>query len=137
MSSGLPELPHGGQVRGVGIDLVDCARIRSAMERHGERFLQRVFTATELEYCLGMKEPVPSLAARFAAKEAVAKAFTTGIGAELGWQSIEVVRGSREQPLIRLDAGGIRLMRQLGCREVLISLSHTNSTATAIALLIV
>lgn len=129
-------LPAGGTVRGVGVDLIECARLQSALERHGERFLQRVFTAGERAYCLGMKNPVPHLAARFAAKEAVAKCFTTGIGAELGWLSIEVVKGSREQPLIQLDAAGTHLLHSIGCRDVLISLAHTVHYGMAYALLI-
>src|SRR5690606_13877884 len=100
------KLPHKGPVIGVGIDMVEIERIRKAIERHGDRFLKRVFTDGELGYCMDKKDPASSLAARFAAKEAVSKAFTTGIGEELNWTSIEVVRGSREEPAIALDGKG-------------------------------
>lgn len=130
------KLPHKGPVIGVGIDLVEIGRIRSAIERHGERFLRRVFTEEEQRYCFDKKDPAPSLAARFAAKEAVSKAFTTGIGAELNWTSIEVVRGSREEPAIMLDSKGQALLEQVGGQGVLISLTHTEAHAMAIALII-
>ena len=84
------QLPPGGLLIGLGADLVDVERIRGVVDRQGDRFLQRVFTEEERTYCFGMKIPFPHLAARFAAKEAVSKAFTTGIGAELGWKSISV-----------------------------------------------
>ncbi|MEZ0218189.1 MAG: holo-ACP synthase, partial [Rariglobus sp.] len=87
------ELPPGGILIGLGSDLVDVARVAGVRERQGERFLSRVFTTEERTYCDGMKYPDKHYAARFAAKEAVSKAFTTGIGAELGWKSISVYHG--------------------------------------------
>jgi len=129
-------LPPGGVVRGVGVDLIECARIDKVHTRQGDRFLQRVYTEAEQAYCLGMRNPTPHLAARFAAKEAVAKAFTTGIGAHLGWKSIEVTKGPREEPHIRLDAQGETLLKQLGARQILISLSHTEFYGHAVALLL-
>lgn len=75
------DLPPGGILLGLGCDLIEVERIRGVMERQGERFLNRVFTAEERAYCDGMKHPHKHYAARFAAKEAVSKCFTTGIGA--------------------------------------------------------
>lgn len=129
-------LPEGGIVRGVGTDLIECARIERVLDRQRERFLERVFTEGERDYCLGMRNPVPHLAARFAAKEAVSKCFTTGIGQSLGWKSIEVIKGRREEPHIRLDEGGLALMRELGANEVLISLAHTGTYGLAFAVLV-
>jgi len=129
-------LPEGGIVRGVGTDLIECERIGRVYERQGERFLERVFTEGERNYCLKMKNPVPHLAARFAAKEAVSKCFTTGIGEALGWRSIEVIKGSREEPYIRLDARGTVLMEALGCDDILISLAHTENYGIAYAVLV-
>lgn len=129
-------LPVGGRVIGVGTDLIECSRIARVFERQQERFLERVFTEQERAYCLARKNPVPHLAARFAAKEAVSKAFTTGIGAELGWKSIEVIKGSREQPLIRLDAQGQALLARVGGTDVLITLSHTENYGHAVALVV-
>jgi holo-[acyl-carrier protein] synthase len=136
MSVPLPQLPAGGIIRGIGIDLVDCHRISAARERHGDRFLHRVYTRSELDYCMGQRDPIPSLAARFAAKEAVAKAFTTGIGGELGWHSIGVMHGDRQQPIIQLDAAGLKLLNQLSASDVLISLTHTAALAAAVAVIV-
>ncbi|MBE7537474.1 MAG: holo-ACP synthase [Opitutaceae bacterium] len=130
------DLPSGGVLLGLGTDIVDVARIRSAHERHGERFLSRVFTDEERAYCLQMAHPHKHLAARFAAKEAVSKAFSTGIGAELGWKSISVYHGTRLDPRIRLDEGGVDLLRRFGGTQVLVSLSHTDTAALAVAAIV-
>ena len=126
-------LPPGGLLLGLGSDLIDVERIAGVLERQGERFLNRVFTDEERAYCFGMKYPHKHLAARFAAKEAVSKAFTTGIGAELGWKSISVYHGSRHEPLVRLDEKGEALLRQVGGTNVLLTLSHTDTAAMAVA----
>jgi holo-[acyl-carrier protein] synthase len=127
------ELPPGGILIGLGSDLVDVARVAGVRERQGERFLSRVFTDEERVYCDGMKYPDKHYAARFAAKEAVSKAFTTGIGAELGWKSISVYHGSRHEPLVRLDEKGTALLKQVGGTHVLLTLSHTDTAAMAVA----
>lgn len=129
-------IPEGGIVRGTGTDLIECARIQRVYERQQQRFLNRVFTEGEQAYCLKMKNPIPHLAARFAAKEAVSKCFTTGIGELLGWRSIEVVKGEREEPHIRLDEKGRKLLEKLGADEVLVSLAHTENYGLAFAVLV-
>ena len=129
-------LPPGSHVVGLGADLIEVERIRGVIERQGERFLARVFTDEERAYCGGMKHPHKHYAARFAAKEAVSKCFSTGIGAELGWRSISVYHGERHQPLVRLDAQGEALLRQVGATHVLLTLSHTETSALAVALLV-
>lgn len=129
-------LPPGGLLIGLGADLIEVERIRGVVERQGERFLKRVFTDEERAYCFGMKIPFPHLAARFAAKEAVSKAFTTGIGAELGWKSISVYHGVRHEPLVRLDEKGLELLKHVGASDVLLTLSHTQTAAMAVAALI-
>lgn len=129
-------LPIDGVVCGLGADFIEVERIEMVHRRHGERFLRRVFTPGEAAYCLGMKNPYPHLAARFAAKEAVSKAFTTGIGAELGWTSIEIVKGEREEPLVNLDQRGLDLLRHLKAHAVLVSLSHTQKAAMAVAMVL-
>jgi len=75
-------------VLGVGVDLVENVRIQHSLDRFGQRFLRRIFTAGEIEYCQSMKFPTRHFAARFAAKEAVSKAFGTGIGSAMGWKDI-------------------------------------------------
>ncbi len=130
------ELEEGGIVLGLGTDMVDVERIRRSHERHGERFLKRVFTAVEQEYCLAQSNPYPHLAARFAAKEAVSKAFSTGIGAEFSWTSLSVEHGERSQPLARLDEKGRALLESVGGTNVLLSLSHTATIGHAVALVV-
>ena len=119
------QLPPGGILLGLGCDVIEVERVRGVLERQGERFLQRVFTGEERTYSFGHKFPHRHLAARFAAKEAVSKAFTTGIGAELGWKSVSIYHGSRREPLVRLDDKGRALLAQVGATHVLVSLSHT------------
>ncbi len=130
------DLPFKGPVLGIGVDIVSVSRIRDLIERQGERFLQRVYTPAELEYCSKFRDPSERYAARFAAKEAVAKAFTTGIGEHLNWTSIGVVSGDRGQPLVELDDMGKALLSQVGGTHVAISLSHTDETAIAFASII-
>ncbi|MGC9449904.1 MAG: holo-ACP synthase [Oceanipulchritudo sp.] len=129
-------IPEGGILRGIGTDLIECSRISRVFERQSDRFLSRVYTEGERAYCLGMKNPIPHLAARFAAKEAVSKCFTTGIGEWLGWKSVEVVKGDRGEPLIRLDERAAGLLRVIGASEVLISLAHTANYGLAVAVLV-
>ena len=129
-------LPPGGVLLGLGCDVIEVARVKGVCERQGERFLARVFTDEERAYCFGKAHPYPHLAARFAAKEAVSKCFTTGIGAELGWKSASIHHGLRDEPLVRLDEKGDALLRQLGATRVLVSLSHTETVAMAVVALI-
>lgn len=123
-------------ILGTGIDLVDNARIAASIEKFGDRFLHRIFTEEEIAYCAPFPDPVPHYAARFAAKEAVSKAFGTGIGKALGWKEIEVCRNPSGAPFIRLHGGGIELAAQRGATQVYVSLTHTNTHAAANALLV-
>ncbi len=116
--------------------MIEIERVRGVVERQGERFLARVFTEEERTYSFGHKFPQRHLAARFAAKEAVSKAFTTGIGAELGWKSVSIYHGTRREPLVRLDGKGQALLAQVGATDVLVSLSHTDTVAMAVAALV-
>src|SRR5947209_17916498 len=122
-------------ILGVGIDIIEVARIHASYERFGERFLKRILLDNEIAYCLSHKAPAPFLAARFAAKEAISKAFGTGIGAQLSWQDMEVARRESGEPYVILHGNGQKLLEQRGARIVLISLSHTQQHATAVAIL--
>ena len=122
-------------ILGIGIDIIEVARIQSSHEKFGERFLNRVLRPNEIKYCLSYKAPAPFLAARFAAKEAISKAFGTGIGAQLGWQDMEVGRKASGEPFVILHDGGKQLFQERGARAVLISLSHTQHYAAAVAVL--
>jgi holo-[acyl-carrier protein] synthase len=111
-----------------GIDLIEIARIRAAIERHGERFSRRIFTLAELAYCAGRIE---SLAARFAAKEAVSKALGTGIG-PVSWLEIEIRGGEYEAPAIILHERAERIAKELRLTTWSVSLSHSETHAIAL-----
>ena len=110
-----------------GVDLIEIERIRQAMQRHGERFLARVYTSQELAE---VGEDAASLAVRFAAKEAVAKALGTGIG-RVGWREIEILRGPALEPVLRLHGAARRLAEENGLHTWSISLSHDHTHAIA------
>lgn len=110
-----------------GVDLIEVSRVAEAIERHGERFLNRVFTARELEDCHGR---VTSLAARFAAKEAAAKALGCGIG-KVSWTEIEIRSDDLKAPYLVLYGEGEKLAKDLGLTTWSVSLSHTESQAIA------
>ena len=127
------QLPPGGVLIGLGADIIEVSRIRSVLLRHGDKFVERILTDEERAYCLGMAHPDKHIAARFAAKEAVSKCYTTGIGSELGWKSISVYHGARHEPLVRLDDQGRALLAHVGGTQVLLTLSHTENYAMAVA----
>ncbi len=121
-------------VIGLGVDLVEVARFRAALERHGDRIEQRLFCSSEIEYCRAMRDPLPCLAARFAAKEAVSKALGTGIGPACGWHDIEIRRKASGEPFIVLHGAAAETAARLGIGSILISLSHTDTSAVAQAI---
>ena len=122
-------------ILGTGIDLIEVARIASSFEKFGERFVNRILLPDEIAYCLSHKNPAPFLAARFATKEAVAKAFGTGIGAQLGWQDIEIRRKESGEPFVVLHGKGAELFAARGAGRLHISLTHTANHAAATAIL--
>lgn len=128
---------RAGPALGVGVDIVETGRVRESLEKFGVRFRNRVFTPDEQAYCDGKPDPVIHYAARFAAKEAVSKAFGTGIGGQLGWLDIEVYkREGSGAPYIRMLGKGAELLAARGGAGVLVSLSHTAHYAAAQAVLI-
>ena len=122
-------------VLGIGVDIVETTRIEHSLERFGERFLHRVFTVDEIAYCQSMKYPARHFAARFAAKEAVSKAFGTGIGKSMGWKDIDVHREGSGQPFAVLHGGAKQLAVERNVSAVWISVSHTDHNAAAMAVL--
>ena len=122
-------------ILGSGIEIIEVARIGASYEKFGDRFLNRILRPDEIAYCLSHKQPAPFLAARFAAKEAISKAFGTGIGQHLGWRDLEVGRKASGEPFVILHDGGQALMQQRGARLVHLSLSHTDNYAAAVAIL--
>jgi holo-[acyl-carrier protein] synthase len=121
-------------ILGTGVDIVETTRIADSVARHGQRFLDRVFLASEQAYCGKMAVPERCYAARFAAKEAVSKAFGTGIGVSLGWLDIEVCRKPSGEPFIVLHGTGAQTAAALGITELRLSLSHSDHYAVAQAL---
>jgi holo-[acyl-carrier protein] synthase len=119
-------------ILGIGIDIVEVARIRAALvnPRTGGRFRERVFTETEIAYCSRRRNGHESFAARFAAKEATMKALGHGFGQGIGWREIEVVRGDGA-PSVRLYGGAQQYADALGVRRVHLSLTHTADLAIA------
>lgn len=118
---------------GLGTDIVEIARIGQMIERHGELFLQRVYTEEEIRYCQKRKEAMQHYAGRWAAKEAVMKTLGTGFTRGVGWQDIEVVNQKSGQPVIRLTGGAREFATQRGIDDVLITISHCRAYATATA----
>lgn len=112
-----------------GIDLIETSRVADGIERFGERFLNRFFTAGERADC---NDQPQRLAARIAAKEAVAKALGTGIG-DIGWREIEIRCGERGRPMLHLHGAALEIARSLGLTEWDISLTHTADYASAVA----
>ncbi len=122
-------------ILGIGTDLIEVSRIRASYEKFGERFLTRILLPGEMGYCLSHRDPAPFIAARFAAKEAVSKAFGTGIGKSLGWLDIEVLRRESGQPCVQLHGKGADLLAARNGRILHLTLSHTTQYATATAML--
>lgn len=117
---------------GLGIDLVEVARIRDLLTKHGERFKERTFTAGEIAYCDSCADPAMHYAARFAAKEAAAKAIGTGLWAEgVDWKDIEITRETSGKPTLHLHGGAKIHADQQGVTNFMVSLTHTRELAQA------
>jgi holo-[acyl-carrier protein] synthase len=120
-----------------GIDLVDCPRIEDMVKRHGERFINRVFTAAEQAYADANKDRIEKLAGRFAAKEAVLKLMGTGWRGKIAWTDIEVVNNVAGQPEVTLSGEVKALAEGLGIKHVSVSITHTANFAIASAVALV
>lgn len=129
--------PEETGILGIGIDLVDTDRLREVMHRWGPRFAERVFLARERAYCDAQATPWRHYAGRFAVKEAVSKAFGTGIGEHLGWLDIEVEKDAQTgAPWVRLRHRGNALAAARGVYRIWVSLSHSRDQAVAQAVLV-
>jgi holo-[acyl-carrier protein] synthase len=122
-------------VIGIGVDLVECARIQHSLDRFGDRFLHRVFTDGEIAYSMSMKFPARHLAARFAAKEAVSKAFGTGIGKAMGWRDLDVRKKPSGEPYLIFAGKAEQIAKTHGVTSALVTLSHTDNHAMAMVVL--
>lgn len=120
-------------IAGIGTDIVECLRIAQMIERHGELFLSRVYTRHEIEYCSSRKAATQHYAGRWAAKEAVLKALGTGWIRGVSWRDVEVRNQKGGRPVIALAGGAREICERAGIHQLLISISHCRSHATACA----
>ncbi len=119
-------------VLGLGTDLIETRRVHESIERFGERFLQRIFTTGEIAYCRRKKNAAESFAARFAAKEAGAKALGTGISHGVNWKEFEVKREPSGRPTLHLSGRAAELAGAMGVRRLQLSLTHSRELAMAV-----
>jgi holo-[acyl-carrier protein] synthase len=124
------------QVLGIGTDIIECLRIAQMIERHADLFINRVYTPYEIEYCHARKQATQHFAGRWAAKEAILKALGTGWRRGISWRDIEVRHDRGGKPIAITSGGAKEAMEQLGASEIMISISHCRSHATAYALAI-
>lgn len=116
---------------GTGVDILETVRIEQVLERHGERFLQRIYTPGERAYCAKFKKSAERYAARFAAKEAAFKALGTGWRRGVRWLDVEVTRRPGGKPELRLSGRAAEVARELGVTRMAVSLSHADHYAVA------
>lgn len=121
-------------VLGIGTDLIEIERVQATIDRFGERFLERLFTPGEIAYSRSKKKhSAESFAARFAAKEAAAKALGTGISRGIGWREIEVRRQPGERPTLHLSGRAAQRAKEMGVKNIHLSLTHSEDLAMAVA----
>lgn len=125
-------MKHNKQcIRGIGNDILAIARLRESIERQGEPFLNRLFTPSELDYCRKFDDPVPHFAGRFAAKEAIVKAFGTGFGKKIQWHDIEILNDEAGKPIVCLSQP---LQEEFDHPLILVSISHCIEYAASVAI---
>ncbi len=120
-----------GRILGIGNDIIEIDRIKKVLERHAERFAERILTPKELDYCLRYAHPAKHIAGRFCAKESIAKALGIGIGRSLNWHDLEILNDTLGKPVLSLSS---RMKNLLGNGEIHLSISHCEAYATAVAL---
>lgn len=118
-------------IRGLGNDIIGIERFRKSIERHGQKFLDKLFTPAEQEYCLRFNDSVPRFAGRFSAKEAISKVFGTGFGEHVSFLEIEILNDNLGKPHVNFSD---KINQTFGNPEVLISISHSEEFATAVAI---
>ena len=116
---------------GLGVDIAEVARVKAAIERHGETFLRRLYTRKEREYCERFKNKFERYAGRFAAKEAAMKALGTGWSRGVRWVDVEVVREKGGRPTLKLAGEAGHLAQRIGVKNIALSITHTAEQAFA------
>jgi holo-[acyl-carrier protein] synthase len=122
-----------GNLVSIGTDIIECVRIAQMIEKHGEVFLQRVFTQREIVYCSSRKAATQHYAGRWAAKEAVLKVLGTGWAKGILWTDVEVVNEVSGAPMIKISGKAAEIAKDRGIRDIMITISHCRSYATAFA----
>jgi holo-[acyl-carrier protein] synthase len=121
-------------IRGHGLDLVESSRIAGVLDSHGRRFLDRILTPLEQQRAGRFKDPIPFIAGRWAAKEAILKMIGTGWRGRIAWRDMEVLPNERGEPVVRLSGETGRIAAELGITRVLLSITHTQHYAAASAI---
>ncbi len=121
-------------VKGIGTDIIEIKRLRLLAEKYPGKFQNKIFTQNEVAYCSLRKDPFPSFAARFAAKEAVLKALGTGLAFGIGWRDVEIVTEKDNGPKVSLHNKAVEIAGEKGISKVMISISHDQDKALAFAL---
>ena len=122
------------RIIGTGIDIIECDRIKEMIGQHGASFLKRVYTPTEIRYCQDRRREAEHFAGRWAAKEAILKALGTGWRKGISWRDVEIRNEPGGKPVVALRGGAREVVEQLGITEVLVSISHCRTHATAYAI---
>ena len=122
-------------IAGIGVDIVDVARIQALLDRHGERFLRRVYTEAETAYAMGAANKAERLAGRFAVKEAVMKALGTGKSQGILWRDVETIRGRLGRPEVRLHGQAVKWLKIRGWNAVHVSITHDGGRAVAFVII--
>src|SRR5215470_20156586 len=122
-------------VRGIGVDVIQVARLVQSLERFGERMEKRLFTVGERDYCRTHRDPLPHLAARFAAKEAASKALGSGMSGGVGFKQIEVLQPGGRVPTLLFHGPALELFQSLGCNASHLTLAHDAGVAVACVVL--
>lgn len=124
------------EIIGIGTDITECLRIARMIERHGELFINRVYTPEEIKYCQSRAQSTQHFTGRWAAKEAILKALGTGWRRGIGWRDIEVRNEAGGKPIVAVRGGVKEVVEQLGITKLLVSISHCRTYATAYAIAI-
>ena len=122
------------EILGIGTDIIECPRIGKMIEQHGELFLRRVYTQREIRYCQARKHAIEHFAGRWAAKEAILKAMGTGRSRGIAWTHIEIRNGQDGRPLVLICGAAREIAKERGIGEILVSIAHCRTYATASAL---
>ena len=121
------------EILGIGTDITECLRIARMIERHGDLFINRVYTPAEIRYCQSRKQATQHFTGRWAAKEAILKALGTGWVRGIGWRDIEIRNEPSGRPVVAVRGGAKELVEQLGITKLLVTISHCHTHATAYA----